>query len=318
MTGLKPTCLDLSSCFDVQRWVLPSGAVGQMPQGRAGVIIAMADRCRANDTPLQALTPVAIPAGSSFANAGDLPALVLTICPDQGAAIAFYGSRALGAARAGSDLDLLCLSNDPMDRDQSIGKVSFFFANSDRFLDRAGQGDLFVQSVLETAQVLHDPDGRFDGLRQAFAPAASYNAVLHHAADFAAFLMSPHVRAAAPQDCVLKLRWCVRAVLMATGRDPFSSPEMLADQDRAILAVLSDPASLDWSTAQGAVAAFWNERPEAPNTPVQASVSTMIEFFRQTGNETALRFIAKHQRALAGYLARNGVPNSETPLHWQD
>ncbi|MEO0358452.1 MAG: nucleotidyltransferase domain-containing protein [Pseudomonadota bacterium] len=292
---------------------------GTIVQKPGQVWIALADGCQVDGYAMGRLEPVSFEPGQALINQSDKPVLVLCLGLTDQAGLWVYGSRAHGRAGPGSDLDLICVSDHSTDEDHAYGPVSVFFANSDRLLSRAADGDLFVKSLIGTAQPIADPQDFLTSLMGAFVNAADYDSVIRHALDFSVLLISWPVQQALPEAAVTKLTWCLRAVLMAQGFDPFADAQGLTQDDTQALAVLQTAKrtrQYDWGLILPASQAFFDRVLFDANTPSDCSFSDMVEFFEYTRNEPALRFLAKHHLALTRVVSQSGVPDMNTPLAW--
>lgn len=129
-------------------------------------------------------------------------------------ATSLFGSRARGDEKPGSDIDVLCWTDESFPRHVRQGPLSLAYYPQGDLLGKAGAGDLFAAHLAFEAVAIHDPEGLLQAFRAAYRPPPSYTPHVRAASELAFFLLD--CGHALPQGLFnARSAWCARTIAIA-------------------------------------------------------------------------------------------------------
>nr|WP_314257301.1 nucleotidyltransferase domain-containing protein [uncultured Devosia sp.] len=208
--------------------------------------------------------------------------------------MALFGSRARGDDEAGSDVDILLITEETKPRMVSTNRMSFSFYPASWLLDKATKGDLFVLHLVREGKVIYDERGDFDSMSKAFRLRKSYGENVEQASSLGRFLVRYGVRFEDTVALNKRIAWCVRTILIAraaeAGNAIFSAKALAAFAgSSSVEELIKNKDSLELDNSRLRDFAGFLDRWGESNASDAWQPHRYLEHFRTTGNELALR-----------------------------
>lgn len=126
-----------------------------------------------------------------------------------------YGSCARGDQKAGSDVDMLAITNERHYRMIVKNNVNLACYPNKLIFGIAKAGELFALHLVKEGVPIFDPSGLFDQFKQTFQVKNSYQNELSNAIDLGWYLVARHKEIGNKTLVNRRITWCVRTMLIA-------------------------------------------------------------------------------------------------------
>ena len=220
-------------------------------------------------------------------------------------ALFLFGSRARGDHSAGSDIDLLAVSNVSEPMVTGAGPATLYHYNTDWLGTKAKQGDLFVWHIVTEALAVFDPNDVLTKLQDEFQFSRNYEDEILKGSEVGWAIVSLWEELSAA-SINKKLAWSVRTIAIAraaSSQTPAFSAQALAETlgypNIVSLVGQKDEKHLSEKSLKDFVA-FLAEFGFSRRCGDISSVDEYTSYFSETQNEVGLKLL-ELQSSYSGY-----------------